>query len=288
MPACLPLLRRKDRCPCLSLKGETGADLVGDGRGLGGRELGSVEGKTERGLDAWSESLGVAEAQDTEVVDLGLDKGGVVEVGLGADLEVDLAVSGVLGVISGSGTGLDVSVDSVVVRGGVGGEVAETVEGDGVLWGVVAGSQVVLGDLATLDVVGCLGTDEEAVAADDGVGGESWALEEVSELAGVDAWLPVRSREDGVLGLLVWDKGGDELKLEALCALWLELNVVAEDVGGGPCLSEGKAVLSVVELGLEVGVDVVGLVVTDTGNLEGDTVWSLGLDLEGRAVDWAG
>jgi len=37
-----------------------------------------VEGKTESGLDTGAESLGVTEAEDTRVVDLGLDKGGVV------------------------------------------------------------------------------------------------------------------------------------------------------------------------------------------------------------------
>jgi hypothetical protein len=41
-------------------------------------ETGSVEGKTEAGLDTGAESLGVAEAEDTGVVDLGLDKGSVV------------------------------------------------------------------------------------------------------------------------------------------------------------------------------------------------------------------
>lgn len=48
----------------------------GDG---GGESLG-VEGETERGLDSGSEGLGVAEGEETKVVDLGLDERRGVEV----------------------------------------------------------------------------------------------------------------------------------------------------------------------------------------------------------------
>lgn len=148
-------------------------------------------------LDAGTESLGVAEAEDTSVVDLGLDKGGVVlscsqsvstlfpktcqksdlthKVGLRADLEGDTA-GGRLGVVNGLGTGLDVLGDLVVVAGSEGAEVAETVEGDGVLGGREADGTGVAGDGAREDVVRGLGTDQEAVPADNGVGGEGGAL----------------------------------------------------------------------------------------------------------------
>lgn len=98
------------------------------------------------------------------------------KVGLGTDLERDTAGGG-LGVVDGLGTGLDVLADSVVVRSGEGGEVAQTVQGDGVVRGGVAESTGVSGDGTRGDIVGGLGTDKEAVTADNGVGGEGRALD---------------------------------------------------------------------------------------------------------------
>ena len=268
----------------LGLEGDRGTELVGVGRGLRVAELDSVEGKTERGLDTRSESLGVAEAEDTGVVDLGLDESGVVKVGLGTDLEVDVRV-GALGVVSGTGTSLSVGVDTVVVVGRVGGEVAKTVEGDGVVRSVEASAEVVSAQLAFLDIVASLGTGEETVTAENGVSSEGGALEEVKVLTGVQTGLLVGGSEKSVLGLLLGDEGGDELELEALGDVVLELNVVAENVGSGPGLGEGDAVLSVLPLGLEVTVDGLRLGVSDTENAEGDTVRGPGLDLERVAVD---
>lgn len=64
----------------------------------------------------------------------------------------------------------------MVVAGSEGGQVPETVEGNGVLWGRVADSTSVTGDLALGDVVRSLSTDEETVTAEDGVSGESGTL----------------------------------------------------------------------------------------------------------------
>lgn len=247
-------------------------------------ELDSVESKTERGLDTRSESLGVAEAEDTGVVDLGLNESGVVKVGLGTDLEVDVRV-GALGVVSSTGTGLGVSVDTVVVAGRVGGEVAETVKGNSVVRGVEAGTEVVSAQLALLNIVAGLSTGKEAVAAEDGISSEGGTLEEVKVLASVKTGLLVGGGEESVLGLLLGDESGDKLELETLGDVVLELNVVAEDVGSGPGLGEGDTILAVLPLGLEVTVDGLRLGVTDTENAEGDTVGGLGLDLERVAVD---
>lgn len=260
---------------------------MGDCARLGRGELGSVESKAQRGLDARSQCLGVAEAEDAEVVDLCLDKGGIVEVDLGSHLEVDPSVGGRLGVVGGTGTGLDVGVDAVVVRGRVGGEVAQALQGDGVLGGVEAGSEVVLGHLGSLDVVRGLGTSEETVTAQDGVGSEDGSLEEVEELAGVESWLLVGGSYQDVLCLLVGEEAGDELQFEALGNVVLQLNVVAQDIGSGPGLGEVEAVLPVLEFGLEVTGDGTRLGVSDTENLEGDAGGGPGLDLECGAVDGA-
>lgn len=257
---------------------------MGVGSGLRVAELDSVEGKAERCLDTGSQSLGVAKAEDTGVVDLGLHKGSVVKVGLGTNLKVDVRV-GALGVVGGTSTGLGVSIDAVVVAGRVGREVAETVEGDGVVGGVEASTEVVSAQFTLLDVVRSLGTGKETIAAKDGVSSEGGTLEEVEVLTGVQTGLLVGGSEKSVLGLLLGDKGGDELELEALGDVVLELNVVAEDIGSGPSLGEGDAVLAVLPLGLEVAVDGLRLGVTDAENAEGDTVGGLGLDLERVTVN---
>jgi hypothetical protein len=91
---------------------------VGVGAIGGVVELLGVDGKTPLGGDTGAEGLGVAEDEDTGVVDLGLcitetwsetcasdrcrtlrtDKGGVVKVSLGTDLEADGGRGG-LGVV---------------------------------------------------------------------------------------------------------------------------------------------------------------------------------------------
>lgn len=146
-------------------------------------ELLGVECDTERGLDACTERLRVAENEEARVVDLGLDERGVlsrvrdgtqededggthVEVSLSSDLEADVRV-GRLGVPDGLGAGLDVLVHLVVVRGGEDGEVGEAVHGDRVRGRGVTGSDRVAGDGARWDGVGRLGAEEEAVTSDD-------------------------------------------------------------------------------------------------------------------------
>jgi hypothetical protein len=64
---------------------------VGDG---GGVELGGVNGDSNRGLDSRAESLGVAEADESDRVNLGLDEGSVVKVSLGSNLEADVGGRG--------------------------------------------------------------------------------------------------------------------------------------------------------------------------------------------------
>jgi len=97
------------------------------------------------------------------------------QIRLESHLEADRA-SGRLGVMHSPGTDLDVLGHLVVVARGERLEVAEPVEGDGILWGREADGSGVTGDRAGGDVVGGLTTHEEAVAPDDGVGGEGGAL----------------------------------------------------------------------------------------------------------------
>ena len=143
------------------------------GSGDGGRESLGVEGETERGLDSGSEGLGVAEGEETKVVDLGLDERRGVQVGLDSDLEVDARG---LGVVDRLGSSLGLGVDSVVVRGREEREVSERVDGGGVLRGGVSDSGGVSGDGTGQLVVRGLSSDQEAVSGSDSVGGEGRSL----------------------------------------------------------------------------------------------------------------
>ena len=98
-----------------------------------------------------------------------------MDLRLSADLEVD-ALGCSLGVVGGFGTSLDVRADTVVVACSESAQVTETVEGDGVLGGTVAEGSSVTSDLALSNVVRGLGTKQEAVTANDSVGGERRAL----------------------------------------------------------------------------------------------------------------
>lgn len=64
--------------------------------------------------------------------------------------------------------------------------------------------------------------------------------------------------------------------------LVLELDLRLEDVGRGPGLGEGDAVLGVDVLALDVTVDGVGLGIAGSGDLERDVVGRAGLEEEGR------
>ena len=82
-----------------------------------------------------------------------------------------------LGVVNSLGTSFDVGTDAVVVARGEGVEVVETVNGDGVLRGIIADSSSVAGNVALGDIVSSLGTKKEAITTDDGVCSESGTLD---------------------------------------------------------------------------------------------------------------
>jgi len=256
---------------------------VGGLTGGGVVESGGVESETPRDLDTGSESLGVTEAEDTSVVDLGLDESSVVKVGLGSDLERDTAGGG-LGVVDSLGTSLDVLADSVVVRSSEGGEVSETVEGDGVVRGGVTESTGVSGDGTGGDIVRSLGTNKETVSANNSVGGEGGALEEVDGSPGVEGRLLVDGSKDGRLLGLGGVKGGSEVQLQSLGDLVLQLDLGSEEVGGGPSLGEGQAVLEVDVLSLNVTSNGGRVGITDTSDLEDNIGRGGSLDLEGDTV----
>lgn len=91
-------------------------------------------------------------------------------------------------------------------------------------------------------------------------------------------------KESGLLAA-VGKKGSGEVKLETLGKVVLGLNLSLQNVGSGPSLSEDKAMSLVAILGLNVGVDLVGLGCLGAEDPERDIGRSGGLDLELGTAD---
>lgn len=200
----------------------------------------------------------VGEGRNAEVVDLGLPKPlaifvcndycftnlgerGRVDLVLGSKLKTNGTLR--LGVPGGTGTGLNGGVDLLVVGRG---EDAERVgRGDG---GVVDGGGVsdgsrVLGDGSLLDVVANLTTDEEALVAQDSIGGGADSARglEVTEDAAVEVVLLEQKVDLLALVSSVGLEVAEDLGLQARGKGVVELNLCGEEVGGVPRLGDADA-----------------------------------------------
>jgi hypothetical protein len=111
-------------------------------------------------------------------------------------------------------------------------------------------------------------------------------LEHVKEGTTMETGLLVGSSNDSRLLAFLREERGSQVELEALGDVVLELNLGAEDVGGGPGLGEDEAVLPVDVLGLNITGNDVALVVTSTSNAESRVGRSQGLDFERDTVEW--
>jgi hypothetical protein len=116
---------------------------------------------------------------------------------------------------------------------------------------------------------------------------EDWlntCLEEVNGSSGVKTRLLIDSMEDSSLVVLIRVQRSVQIKLEALSELVFELHLGFEDVGRGPGLGEGEAVLGVDVLGFNVPNDGVWLGLA-TLDLEGHTGGRLCLNLKRGTVE---
>lgn len=181
----------------------------------------------------------VCEGGNTTVVDLDLGEGDGVDAVLGGNLKADVVAG--LGVPGGLGTGLDLAVNLVVVRGSEDAEVVGGGDGSGVGGGGEADGGGVAGDGGLVDVVTGRSTGEETLVADDGVNVGGGALQEVEEGTAVDVGLLEVQVELGALGLGGGEEGEDTLGLEALGKGVGELDLGVKGVGGVPGLGKGEA-----------------------------------------------
>ena len=128
----------------------------------------------------------------------------------------------------------------MVVACGEEGEVVGRGDGRGVLRQRVRDSRRVLGDGGLLDIIATLGTDQEALVAQDSVEVRGRTLEQVEEGASVHVGLLEVQVQLGALGL----RGGQILRqnlgLEALGDVVVKLELGVQSIGGVPCLGQSK------------------------------------------------
>lgn len=162
-----------------------------------------------------------------------------VEAVLAGDLETD-SIAG-LGVPGSLGTGLNLAVDLVVVRGSKGAQVVGGSDGGVVTETSVAKGGAVAGESTLLDIEASRGSSEETLVADNGIDVGNGSLQEVEESAAVEDVLLEVQVELGAASLVGGQEAEDTLSLEALGDAVSQLNLGLEDVGSVPCLGKGEA-----------------------------------------------
>lgn len=268
----------------LVLKSELGTDAVGASANGGILELVGVDGNTKRGLDTRAEGLGVGESKSTSAGNLGLDKCSLVKIDLGANFEVH-GVGGRGRVVDGLCARLDVSVDTVIVRSREETHVAETVDGDSIVWRCVTEGGRIAGDRSVVDIVVCLCTDEDTVASKDNVARDIRPVEEVKGGTGVITGLLESQVEETAIDALFRIQARVGLEFETLCELVLNLELGAEDVGSRPCVGEDGSILVVGVFCLEVACNGARLCIACAGDAESDVGGRLGLDFESNRME---
>jgi len=269
----------------LVLKGELSTNAVWAATNGGIAELLGIDSDAEGSLDTWAESLGVGQAEDTSAGNLSLDKCGLVEENLCTNFEVH-AVGRRGRVIDGLGTGFDIGIYAMVVRGGEETHVAERVEGDSIIGSAITKSTGISRDSSVVDVVVGLGTQQEAVTGENDVASDIRTVEEVKAGPGVITWLLEGDVEQAAVDSLFGMQARVSFELKTLCELVFDLQLGAEDVVGRPRVREDSSIFWVTIFALEVTGDVTGLRVAGAIHTEGDIGGSLSLDFQANGVEW--
>jgi len=247
-------------------------------------QLVGVEGEASGHLNAGAEALGVTEDEETCGVNLCLNKGRAVQIGLCTDFKANVAC-GRLRIVNGLGTSLNIAADAVVVRSSEGVHVSKAVDGDSVFGCTVAEGGSVTRNAALGDVVSAFSTKKETVTTEDSVSSERRALEDINEGTGVETRLLVDGAQDGVFSAFVGVESRVDFELQALGDLVLDLDGGPEDVARRPSFSDSEAILGVDVFSLQVTVDLVALGIGGSSDLEGDIGRGLSLDFETSAMD---
>lgn len=106
----------------------------------------SINGSTEVKLDTGTKRLSITETNNTRVRDLGLNEGRGVQLELGTNFEGNSV--GTLGVPRSLTGGLEVAVDTVVVRSSIVAQVVGSVNGNTIFTSGITDSSVVTTELS--------------------------------------------------------------------------------------------------------------------------------------------
>lgn len=236
----------------LGLEGKAVAELVGVLIKVPG-----VNQDSKGGLGIGADLVDVGESDLASGVKLGLEAGVDVKLVLGAELNGGGLVAGGPGGQGGEG---HLAVDGVAELGLVLGEPLVGVHGDGVvILGVTNGSAVVA-EVRVGHVKDGLGSDNEALVANNGIDLNLGLLEDVGGEGGGQVVILEGGSSLDLLGNLVGVEGGLELDLGAGDDLG-GLDLEDEVVGGGHGVVEDQARGIVLVLGLDLSLDVaVGVV----------------------------
>jgi hypothetical protein len=111
-------------------------------------------------------------------------------------------------------------------------------------------------------------------------------LEDIECCTGVQTRLLIAGVQDGGFCAFVGGQGGRKIKFETLDNEVVEFDLVAEDIGGGPCLCQGESVDFVSPLSFNVAIYSIRLGVTNSLDLEGNIGRRLCLDFKGCSIEW--
>jgi len=258
-----------------TVEGEAGANLVRRATGSVVQSL-RIQKETERGLHTRSKSLRVPETQKSNIIDLRLHKGGRIEVCFGRDFKSD-AVGGILRIIDGLSTRLDIWTDAMIVAGGENLAIVQSVECDSIFRGIETKGSRIARNPPLSHVVRGLPSKQESIAANDGVSGEGGALEYIEDRARMYTGLLVYGIKKRVLPAFDGVKGARDIKFQAFRNLVLKFELGTEYVGSIPRLCKDKTLLVIGIFGLDVTEDDGGPRVLVAGNFERDIRRSLSL-----------
>lgn len=104
----------------------------------------------------------------------------------------------------------------------------------------VSSSQSVSRNGSLSNIVSTLSSNNETLMADSGIESGDGSFEQIGEETGVNGWLLVGEVELGAEGRFRREVVCKDFGLEAIGNSVLKLDLGVEDVGGSPCLGQGK------------------------------------------------
>lgn len=111
-------------------------------------------------------------------------------------------------------------------------------------------------------------------------------LEDIECCTGVQTRLLIDGVQEGGFCAFVGGQGGRKIEFETLDNDVVEFDLVADDIGGGPCLCKGESVDFVSPLSFNVAIYNIRLGVTSSLDLESNVGRRLCLNFKRCSMEW--